>query len=96
MDDRTEARKLAAAGLKELKPRRGSNGKGPLELSLWMARHDRGTLEEIHTVLTAHPGKTPVWLHFQSGSGQRVTVECGEEFKVTRSPDLEKALAKWV
>lgn len=96
VDDRTEARKLMASSLKELKPKRGSKNNGPVELSLWMARNGVAELEEIHTVLTAHPGSTPVWFHFQSGSGKRVTMECGEKFQVKRSQDLDKALAKWV
>ena len=95
VDDRTETRKLMGSGIKELKAARSGNGKGPVELSLWMARNKVEDLSEIHTVLTAHPGSTPVWLHFQSGSGRRVTVECGEKFHVRRSQDLERALAKW-
>ena len=79
----------------ELKPRNGKNGKGPLELSLWMARHGVKELEEIHAILTAHPGSTPVVLHVKSGNGRRATIECGEKFRVQRTPALERALAEW-
>ena len=95
VDDRTETRRITGSGLKELNPRNGINGKGPLELSLWMARHGLKELEEIHAILTAHPGSTPVVLHVKSGNGRRATIECGEKFRVTRSPELERALAEW-
>ena len=71
------------------------NGTGPLEISLLRARHGVDALEEIHTVLTAHPGPTPVLLHVQAGNGRRATIECGDHFHVRRSEELEKALAKY-
>jgi len=95
VDDRTESRRITGAGLKELKVRSLKNGSGPVEISLWMARHGVEELEEIHTVLTAHPGPTPVLLHVQSGNGRRATIECGDHFHVRRSAELEKALAKY-
>jgi DNA polymerase III subunit alpha len=95
VDDRTESRRITGAGLKELKVRSLKNGSGPVEISLWMARHGVEELQEIHTVLTAHPGPTPVLLHVQSGNGRRATIECGDHFHVRRSAELEKALAKY-
>ena len=96
IDDRTEKRKITAAGLKELKARQGRrNGNGPLELTIWLARSDTEDLVQIRNLLRSHPGKTPVVLHFQSGTGRRATVECGSAFKVQRSPGLERALARW-
>ena len=95
MDDRTGSRRITGASLKELKPRNGTNGKGPVELSLWMARHGLKELEEIHAILTAHPGSTPVLLHVKSGNGRRATIECGKKFRVMRCPALERALAEW-
>jgi DNA polymerase-3 subunit alpha len=95
VDDRTEARRITGSGLKELKPRSMKTGTGPVELSLWMARHGRQELEEIHRVLTAHPGPTQVLLHIQSGNGRRATIECGARFHVQRSDELEKALARF-
>lgn len=95
VDDRTETRRITGSGLKELKVKSLKNGSGPVEISLWLARHGVEELEEIHSVLTAHPGPTPVLLHVQSGNGRRVTIECGSHFCVRRSEGLEKALAKY-
>lgn len=95
VDDRTDSRRITGSGLKELKVKAQQNGSGPVEISLWMARHGVETLQEIHTVLTAHPGPTPVLLHVQSGNGRRATIECGDHFHVRRSEELAKALAKY-
>ena len=99
IDDRTESRKIMGSGLKELKLRsnqNGSNGGGPLELSLWVSRSRVEDLRKIEEVLASHPGKTPVLLHFQSGTGKRATVECGEQFRVQKSEALSAALGRWV
>ena len=95
VDDRTDSRRITGSGLKELKVKNLKNGNGPVEISLWMARHGVAELKEIHAVLTAHPGPTPVLLHVQSGNGRRATIECGEQFYVKRSEELDKALAKY-
>ena len=100
VDDRTEKRKIMGSGLKELKlPSQGNgrtNGNGPLELSLWVSRSDLEDLEEIQSVLGAHPGPTAVHLHLQSGTGKRATIECGEQFRVRNSEALEAALGRWM
>ncbi len=97
VDDRTGGRRLTGYELNELKARRGSNNrKGPLELMLWTTRHGEQDLREIEQALTAHPGPTPVLLHFQNSAGKRVTVEAGEPFKVKRCGELESALGRWI
>ena len=99
VDDRTEKRKIMGSSLKELKRRQtgnGTNGGGPLELSLWVSRSGVEELEAIEGVLAAHPGKTPVLLHLQSGTGKRATIECGEQFRVQRSEALATALGRWM
>jgi DNA polymerase-3 subunit alpha len=99
IDDRTESRKIMGSGLRELKLRpnqNGSNGGGPLELSLWVSRSRVEDLRQIKEILASHPGKTPVLLHFQSGTGKRATVECGEQFQVQKSEALSAALGRWV
>ena len=98
IDDRTGGRRLTGYELAELKPKRGSasNGKGPLELMLWTTRHGERDLDEIRVALAAHPGNTPVHLHFQNSAGKRVTVETGESFHIKRGPDLEDALDRWL
>ena len=99
IDDRTESRKIMGSGLRELKLRANQNGyhgKAPLELSLWVSRSRVEDLREIQEVLSSHPGETPVLLHFQSGTGKRATVECGEQFRVKKSEALSTALRRWV
>ena len=49
----------------------------------------------IREALTAHPGETPVLLHFQNSAGKRVTVETGETFRVARGAALDAALDRW-
>ncbi len=97
VDDRTGGRRLTGYELSELKPKRASsNGKGPLELTLWTTRHSEMDLMEIRNALAKHPGATPVLLHFQNSAGRRVSVEAGESFKIKRTPDLEAALDRWL
>jgi len=98
VDDRTGQRKLTGYEISELKPRGGPSGKnrGPVELTLWTARHCERDLEEILEAIRAHPGKSRVVLHFQNSAGRRVTIEPGEEFRVRRGPALEQALGRWM
>ncbi len=97
VDDRTGGRRLTGYEVSELKARRAaSNGKGPLELMLWTTRHGERDLDEIRTALKAHPGTTPVHIHFQNSAGKRVTVETGVSYHIKRGPDLEEALDRWL
>jgi DNA polymerase-3 subunit alpha len=97
VDERTGGRRLTGYELSELKPKRTSaNQKGPLELMLWTTRHSDRDLMEIKLALTAHPGPTPVLLHFQNSAGRRVTIAAGEKFHVKRNDDLEEALGRWL
>ena len=66
------------------------------ELSLWVSRSGVEDLKEIEGVLASHPGKTPVLLHLQSGTGKRATIECGDQFRVERSEALSSALGRWM
>jgi DNA polymerase-3 subunit alpha len=97
VDDRTGGHRLTGYDVCELKPKQGAgNGKGPLELVLWTTRHSERDLLEIREVLGAHPGTTPVWLHFQNSAGRRLTIAAHESFNVNRSDALEAALARWL
>jgi DNA polymerase-3 subunit alpha len=96
VDDRTGGRRLTGYELGELKPKRASNQKGPLELMLWTTRHSEFDLLEIQRTLAKHPGSTPVLLHFQNSAGRRVTVAAAESFNVKRCEDLERALDRWI
>ncbi|HEY8960567.1 MAG TPA: hypothetical protein VIM57_00070, partial [Luteolibacter sp.] len=89
--------RLTGYELGELKSKKAAaNGKGPVELTLWTTRHSERDLAEIRTALLAHPGPTPVLVHFQNSAGRRVTVEAGEKFQVKRSEGLAQALDRWM
>lgn len=94
VDDRTETLRLTGSQIKELKVRK-SSGNGALQINLWVARHGKKDLLDIQQVLKEHPGSTPVEVHFQSGTGKRATIEVGENLRVKKSADLDKALAEW-
>ncbi len=97
VDDRTGARRLTGYEIAEIKPRRAlANGKGPLELMLWTARHSERDLDDIGFIIAGYPGHTPVLLHFQNSAGRRLTVELGSAFNVKRSVELEDELARWI
>lgn len=98
IDDRNGGRRLTGYKVAELKLKKAakSNGKGPLELVLWTTRHSEMDLMEIEKILSKHPGKTPVLLHFQNSAGKRVTVEAAEKFNIRRNKELESALGRWI
>ena len=95
IDDRTDSRRVTGYELNELKMRGKGAGSKFVELSLWTARHSEQDLNEIREVIAAHPGRTPVVIHFQNSAGRRATVELGEAFTVRRSAALEEALGRW-
>jgi DNA polymerase-3 subunit alpha len=97
VDDRTEQRKLTGYDLNEVKARAtNGNGANALELSLSTARHGPRDLAEILAAIQAHPGKTPLVLHFHNSAGRRATILAADEFRVRRSPELEQSLARWL
>jgi len=96
IDDRTEARRLTASEIKELKPARTKGKKSDVNLGLWVSRHGEGDLDTIKKILSDHPGSTPVVLHFKSGTGQHAIMEVSENYRVKKSQALEKALNGWL
>jgi DNA polymerase-3 subunit alpha len=96
LDDRTGGRRLTGSDIAELKPKKASNGKGPLELLLWTHRHTAKDLQEIHYHITGHPGTTPVILHFQNSAGKRLSLQPSETYHVKRSPELHQALDRFM
>lgn len=95
-DDRTGGRRLTGYEINGLKTKRGNNGKGPLELLLWTARHSETDVSEIAAILEKHPGSQPVLIHFQSSAGKRLTIETGGRWLVKRDAELESALDRWL
>lgn len=95
VDDRTSGRRLTGGSLSELKTRKASASKPPLELLLWTHRHTEKDLAEIHYHLTGHPGSTPVILHFQNSAGKRLSIEPSQTYHVKRSEELLQSLDKY-
>ncbi|NWK55353.1 DNA polymerase III subunit alpha [Verrucomicrobiaceae bacterium N1E253] len=95
VDERTETRRLTASQIKGLKVKAPSKS-GPLQIGLWTARHGEKDLIAIRTILAQHPGKSPVELHMQSGTGKRATILCGDHLQVKKCESLNQALAPWM
>jgi len=93
-DERTESFRLTGSQIKGLKVKAPAKN-GPVQISLWVARHTEEDLLAIQKILSQHPGKTPVEFHLQSGTGRRATVVCGEKYFVKKSPALDNALSPW-
>ena len=49
-------------------------------------------LEQIHAVVSAHPGKCPLFLCFMQPGGQVIFIESHERFAVAPGPALQKAI----
>jgi len=96
LDDRTGGRRLTGSNIDELKTKKASAAKGPLELLLWTHRHTAKDLEEIHYHVTGHPGTTPLILHFQNSAGKRLSLQTSETYSVKRSPELHQALDRFM
>ncbi|MBT8043649.1 MAG: DNA polymerase III subunit alpha, partial [Verrucomicrobiae bacterium] len=94
MDERTETLRLTGSEIKQIKPR-GATKNGAVQIGLWLSRHSERDLEKIRSILADHPGTVPVEIHFQSGTGKRVTVEAGENLHVKKSAALSQALSEW-
>jgi DNA polymerase-3 subunit alpha len=94
VDERTESLRLTGSQIKGLKVKAQTKN-GAVQIGLWTARHGEEDLLAIRKVLAQHPGKIPVELHMQSGTGKRATILCGEHLQVKKSVGLTKALAPW-
>ena len=95
-DDRTGGRRLTGSNIEELKTKKSTGSKGPLELLLWTHRHTEKDLDEIRYHVTGHPGQTPVILHFQNSAGKRISIGTSETYRVKRSEELHQALDRFL
>ena len=95
VDERTESLRLTGSQIKGLKVKAATKN-GAVQIGLWTARHGEQDLLAIRKILAQHPGKIPVELHLQSGTGRRATITCGDHLYVTKSAALEKALHPWM
>ena len=62
-------------------------------------QHELVELEELarlRETLHRHPGKSPVYLHFQFGTGERVVLKTDKKYHVQDTPELREALNGWL
>lgn len=94
-DERTESLRLTGSQIKGLKVKAATKN-GAVQINLWTARHGEKDLLAIRKVLAQHPGKIPVELHMQSGTGRRATILIADHLFVKKSAALDKDLAPWM
>ena len=96
-DDKANVRKLAGSEIAELKVRgrSGANGSA-IELSLSTMTHSETDLDEIRAAICEIPGKTKVMIHFHDTTGNRATLELGENFRVRKDNKLPSVLGRWM
>ncbi len=92
------AKRVAANSLELITPgtqsQRGKSGNF-YAISLLTTRHDAGDLAFIKKTLADHPGNIPVRVSFRNSLGNTATIELGNHFAVTPSPELDRALARY-
>ena len=95
-DERTGGKSVSARGLELLDSgAKKSKGKAPsfYEIVLNTARHNGDDLELIKGILLEHPGRVPVHITFRNSLGNRASIELGERYRVTPSPQLDELLS---
>ena len=89
-------KKVSANGLELLS--RHSRKRGAKEpqfyaIELSTARHDAGDVSLIKNILLDHPGRMPVHITFRNSLGNSASIELGERYRVTPSPELDELLS---
>ncbi len=95
-DERTGGKSVSARGLELLDSgAKKRKGKAPsfYEIVLNTARHNGDDLELIKGILLEHPGRVPVHITFRNSLGNRASIELGERYRVTPSPQLDELLS---
>ena len=95
-DERTGGKKVSANGLELLTQNsRKRSGKAPqiYTIELSTSRHDAGDLSLIKKILLEHPGRVPVHITFRNSLGNSASIELGERYRVTPSPELDELLS---
>ena len=95
-DERTGGKRVSANGLELLTAasgRRGTKSQPFYTIALNTSRHDAGDLALIKRILLDHGGKVPVRLVFRNSLGNAATLELGDRYKVTPSPELDDILS---
>jgi len=93
LDKREDKPRLVASEFKAIK-----EGKASAAIRLTM-QHELVEVEELarlRETLHRHPGKTPVILNFQFGTGERVVMKTDPKYHVKDSEELRLALDGWL
>ncbi len=90
-----EKRRVSGSQIKLLKNRKKAAKKGDFELTIWASRTSVDELTEIRDTLAKYPGKTPVVITLQKGTGERAILQVSEKYKVNVCPEIIKDLHQW-
>ena len=93
LDKREDKPRLVANDFKVLKENKAG---GSLRLTLQHELVEVEDLAKIRETLYRHPGKTPVILSFQLGTGARVALRTDAKYFVQDTPELRAELNGWI
>ncbi len=93
LDKREEKPRLVASEFKVIKETKGA---GSIRLTVQHELVEVEELARIRETLHRFPGKTPVILNFQFGTGERVVMKTGPKYHVQDSEELRLALDGWL
>ncbi|MEO7932252.1 MAG: DNA polymerase III subunit alpha [Chthoniobacterales bacterium] len=92
LDKREEKPRLVASEFKVIKETKGSS----IRLTMQHELLEVEELARLRETLHRYPGKTPVILNFQFGTGERVVMRTGTKYHVQDSEELRLALNGWL
>ena len=92
LDKREEKPRLVASDCKAIKENKGT----AIRLTMQHELVEIEELAKLRETLHRYPGKTPVILNFQFGTGERVTMRTDTKYHVQDSEELRTALNGWL
>ncbi len=104
LDKREDAVRAVAQDIKILTPQKTNGGyeksthalQEPAVLLRFSAATTTDELREVRGILASSPGRCPVQLLFDRGSGNALRLDAGAEFQVDLTRDLEEKLSRWL
>ena len=88
-----EIRSLTEAGGGAAEPHRNPPAAKGLRIRIAAEQATADRLEQIRSVLRAHPGEKPVRLHLHGADGRDRVIQVGPRFRVNITPELIQALS---
>lgn len=93
LDKREDKPRLVATELKVIKESKGGSA---IRLTMQHELLEVEELARLRETLHRYPGKTPVILNFQFGTGERVVMKTDKKYHVKDTPELREALTGWL